>query len=68
MQKLTRLTVCCVNLADHSCSRSGWAAMGRAGFVPPNPQVFEVLGIDADLLTVLWQQFNALLDAETQLR
>jgi putative nucleotidyltransferase with HDIG domain len=68
LQKPTAMTVCCVSLADYLCSRSGWAAMGRAGFVPPNPQVFEVLGIDADLLAVLWQQLYAVLDAATQLK
>lgn len=68
LTKPTWMAVCCVSLADYLSSRSGWAAMGRAGFVPPNPQVFEVLGIDADLLAVLWQQLYAVLDAATQLK
>lgn len=40
LTKPTWMAVCCVSLADYLSSRSGWAAMGRAGFVPPDPQSF----------------------------
>ena len=62
------MTVCCVSVANYLCSRSGWAAVGQANFAPPNPEVFEALGIDAGLLAVLWQQLYPALDAAMQLK
>ncbi|MEM8666381.1 MAG: HDOD domain-containing protein [Planctomycetota bacterium] len=62
------LTVCCVGVANYLCGRSGWAAIGKPNLAPPTPQVFRKLGIDAGLLTVLWQQLYPALDAVVHLR
>jgi putative nucleotidyltransferase with HDIG domain len=61
-------TVCCVGVANYLCSRSGWAAVGRPNLAPPSPQVFELLGIDAGLLAVRWQQLYPALSAVLHLR
>jgi len=62
------LTVSCIAVANYLCSRSGWAAVGTPNLAPPSQQVFEFLGIDAGLLTVLWQQLYPALDAVVHLR
>lgn len=61
-------TVCCVSIANHLCSRSGWASMGSHNVTAPSPATFQCLGIDAEVLTVLWQQLYAVLEAAAELR
>ncbi len=61
-------TVGCVAIANYLCSRSGWASLGAHNVDPPGNRIFECLGIDADLLTVLWQQLYPALDSVAGLR
>ncbi len=58
----------CVAIANYLCSRSGWPSAGCHNLVPPNNCVFSHLGIDAGLLTVLWQQLYPALDSIADLR
>lgn len=66
VEKPEGMTVCHVSVAEYLGSWSGWAAMGRAGFVPLDPQVFKMRGMDAVLLTAFWQQLCVVLDVATQ--
>ena len=61
-------TVGCVAIANYLCSRSGWASMGSHNVAAPSDAIFGCLGIDAGLLTVLWQQLYPALDSVSQLR
>lgn len=61
-------TVGCVAIANYLCSRSGWASTGSHHVVAPSDRVFHDLGIDAGLLTVLWQQLTPALDSASRLR
>jgi putative nucleotidyltransferase with HDIG domain len=58
----------CVSVANYLCSRTGWASAGCHNLVPPSDRVFRHLGIDAGLLTVLWQQLYPALDSVGKLR
>ena len=55
----------CVSVANYLCSRAGWTAAGRHYLPAPNQRVFAHLGIDASLLTVLWQQLSVPLESVT---
>ncbi len=61
-------TIACVAVANFLCSRSGWSSMGAHNVAAPPEPIFRCLGIDAGLLTVLWQQLYPALDSVTQLR
>lgn len=61
-------SVGCVAIANYLCSRSGWGSIGLHNLPAPSNQVFSKLGIDAGLLTVLWQQLYPALDSVSQLR
>jgi HD-like signal output (HDOD) protein len=61
-------TVGCVAIANYLCSRSGWASAGSHNVAAPSKKVFSSLGIDAGLLTVLWQQLYPALDSVAGLR
>lgn len=61
-------TVGCVAIANYLCSRSGWASTGAHNVTAPSKKVFSSLGIDAGLLTVLWQQLYPALDSIAGLR
>jgi putative nucleotidyltransferase with HDIG domain len=61
-------TIACVAVANYLCSRSGWSSMGSHNVAAPPEPVFRCLGIDADMLTVLWQQLYPALDSVSQLR
>lgn len=61
-------TVGCVAIANFLCSRSGWASAGSHNVAAPSKKVFSSLGIDAGLLTVLWQQLYPALDSIAGLR
>ncbi len=58
----------CVAIANYLCSRSGWTSLGSHNVAPPSDPVLSCLGIDASLLTVLWQQLYPALDAVAELR
>lgn len=60
-------TVSCVAVANYLCSRAGWSATGRHYLPPPSDRVFAFLGIDATLLTVLWQQLDVTLESVANL-
>ena len=61
-------TIACVTIADYLCSRSGWFSMGCHNVAAPPEPIFRCLEIDADLLTVLWQQLYPALDSVSELR
>jgi putative nucleotidyltransferase with HDIG domain len=61
-------TVGCIAVANFLCSRSGWASLGSHNVVAPSEVVFRHLGIDAPLLTVLWQQLYPAMESVTELR
>ncbi len=61
-------TIGCVAIANYLCSRSGWVSLGSHNVTAPGDAVFRCLGIDANLLTVLWQQLYPALDAVSHLR
>ncbi len=58
----------CVAVANYLCSRAGWQAAGRHYLPPPSNRVFAHLGIDASLLTVIWQQLYVALESVINLR
>ena len=60
-------TVGCVAIANYLCSRSGWASMGSHNVAAPGDGVFRCLGVDASLLTVLWQQLYPALHSVSEL-
>ena len=61
-------SVACVSVANYLCSRAGWTAAGRHYLSPPSQRVFALLGIDASLLTVLWQQLCVALESVEDFR
>lgn len=61
-------TVTCVAVANYLCSRSGWSATGFHNLAAPANQVFQLLGIDSGLLTLLWQQLASVFDSITEIR
>lgn len=61
-------TVCCIAIANYLCSRAGWSSVGANAISSPKESVFRRLGIDAGLLTVLWQQLYSSLDSVARLR
>ena len=61
-------TVCCVAVANFLCSRAGWNSMGRNAIASPMERVFDHLGIESGLLTLLWQQLHSALDSVAELR
>lgn len=58
----------CIAIANHLCSRVGWSSVGKHAIASPPPTVFAHLGIDADLLTVLWQRLYSSLETGARLR
>ncbi|SRR6056297_1126463 len=54
--------LCCVVVADFLCSRCGWTELGVHNVAPPPDAVFHSLGIDAQCLTILWQQLYVTLE------
>ena len=60
--------VACVSVANYLCSRAGWTAAGRHYLPPPSQREFAYLGIDAALLTVLWQQLCVALKSVADFR
>ena len=58
----------CVAIANYLCSRSGWTSAGCHNLAPPSDLVFRQLGIDAGLLTVLWQQLYPAIESVAELR
>jgi putative nucleotidyltransferase with HDIG domain len=60
--------VSCVAIANHLCSRVGWSSVGKHAVASPPPTVFADLGIDSDLLTVLWQRLYSSLESGARLR
>ncbi len=60
--------VACVSVANYLCSRAGWSTVGRHYLPPPSQRVFAYLGIDASLLTVLWQQLCVALESVADFR
>jgi putative nucleotidyltransferase with HDIG domain len=61
-------TVCCISIANYLCSRAGWSSVGKHAIASPKERVFQHLGIDTGLLTVLWQQLYSSLDCVSRLR
>ncbi len=61
-------TVCCIAVANYFCSRAGWSSVETNAIASPRESVFRHLGIDADLLRVLWQQLYSSLDSVARLR
>lgn len=57
-----------VSLANFLCSRSGWSSLGAHNLQPPNESTLRHLDIDADLLTVLWQQLPTALESAKHLQ
>ncbi len=57
-----------VALANFLCSRSGWSSLGIHNLRPPSQKTLQTLDIDADLLTVLWQQIPAAIEAAKYLK
>jgi HD-like signal output (HDOD) protein len=57
-----------VSVANYFCSRSGWASTGVQHIAPPAREALAALGIDADLLGVLYSQVPASIRAVTNLR
>jgi HD-like signal output (HDOD) protein len=60
--------VACVTLANYLCSRAGWGTVGRHYLPTPSQRVFAHLGIDEELLRVLWQQLYVALESVKLLR
>ena len=60
-------TVCCVAMANYFCARSGYGSVAGVTLPTPRENVFEVLGIDAGLIAVLWQQLPAVLESVQEL-
>jgi putative nucleotidyltransferase with HDIG domain len=61
-------TIGCVAVANYLCSRSGWSSTGYHSLAAPGNQVFQQLGIDSGLLTLLWQQLTPALESVKELR
>lgn len=61
-------TVGCVAIANYLCSRSGRSSTGYHSLAAPGAPVFDRLGINAGLLTVLWQQLPQAFESVQGLR
>ena len=59
--------VACVAVANYLCSRSGWASVGAHNVRAPEDATFRCLGINANLLKVLWQQLYPSLESVAEL-
>jgi HD-like signal output (HDOD) protein len=57
-----------VAVANYFCSRSGWASTGSQHIAPPGREALAALGIDADLLGVLYAQVPTSIQAVANLR
>jgi putative nucleotidyltransferase with HDIG domain len=58
----------CVTIANFLCSRAGWHSTGRHYLATPSNRVFSQLGIDANVLTLLWRQLSPALESVADLR
>ncbi|MFK8114640.1 MAG: HDOD domain-containing protein [Rubripirellula sp.] len=61
-------TIGCVAIANYLCSRSGCSSTGYHSLTAPGNRVFQHLGIDSGLLTLLWQQLTPAFESVAQLR
>lgn len=61
-------TLCCVALANYFCTRGGWGSLGGVTLPPPDDVVTRTLGIDSAVLSMLWRQVPATIEATRDLR
>ena len=59
--------VCCVTIANYLCARAGLGSIGTVPLPTPRENVFQTLGMEAALITVLWQQLPAAFEAVREL-
>ncbi|MDA8744228.1 HDOD domain-containing protein [Rubripirellula amarantea] len=60
--------VCCVAIANYLCSRAGWGSLSANSIAAPKDRVFQHLGIDSGLLTILWQQLYPTIESVAVIR
>ncbi|WP_218934554.1 HDOD domain-containing protein [Rosistilla ulvae] len=53
---------CCLAIADYLCSRAAVTATGHHEIAVPTVKVFAELGLDKDLLRIVWANLPTLLD------